>query len=200
MCSPRIPEDNSAQLAREEEQTRQARIRQGASTINQRFDSAFDPSYFQGAQQSVMDAYQPQIDRQFGQANRQVRSGLASRGILESTAGGRQLGDLLRSYGDARTDLANRSVDFANQQRSEVERQRQNLLAQNQVAADPSQASTLATAAASAVQPTAPALSFGDIFAGAINTAGNAIQYRSLNPNASTRRRAPSASTVRMVG
>lgn len=183
MCN--VPKDNSAELARRAEQERQGRIRQGADNINSIFDKTFNDQFFTGARNDALAASLPEIDRQFGNANRKVQLGLESRGIRESDAGVRQMADLFRSYGDARTDAGNRATSFASDLRGKAENQRQQLLAQNLAAADPSQAGSLATAAASAIQPTPPALSFGDLFANAINTAGNAVVYRSLNPNAS---------------
>lgn len=183
MCFPKVKPDNSAAVARAEEQSRQGDIRTGADNINTAFDQQFTPQFFTGAANDYVAAQAPEIDRQYDTANRKVQLGLQSRGILESSSGARQIADLLRAAGSQRTDLANAGQNYAQDLRGQVEGQRQSLLSQNLVAADPSQASKIATAAAGAIQPRIPTLSLGDLFANAINTAGNAMVYRSQNPN-----------------
>ncbi len=181
MCAPKV-NNEAAEIARREEQERQARIREGSQRVNSVFDATFTNQFFDQAARDALALSLPEIDRQYANADRKVNLGLESRGIRESSAGARQLADLFRSNLDARAGAANDAQSFANSLRSNVEQQRQQLLAQNLAAADPSQAASLATSAASAIQPTPPRSTFGDIFAGALNTAGNALVYRSQNP------------------
>lgn len=183
MCTPKIKPDNSAAIARSEEAARQADIRRGATSINETFDGTFNPDYYEQIVTNTIDANLPGLERQYGTANRKLQAGLASRGILESSAGARQLADLLRANEDARTNIANQAQNAANSFRSNVEQTRQNLLSQNLVAADPSQAASTSLAAAGALKPVEPTIGLGDVFSNILNTAGNAFVYNAMRPS-----------------
>lgn len=186
MCKPKIEPDNSAQIARQEEDRRQLDIQRGADAINATFDETFTPDFFNQISQGVIGANLPELDRQFTDANRVLQSRLDSRGILESSAGARQLADLLRRNESVRTDLANEAENTENQFRSDVERTRSDLLSQNLIAADPSQARTSALSASGALKPDAPTVTLGDVFADILRTAGNAIVFDSVQPRRSS--------------
>lgn len=181
MCGPKIEPDNSAAIARQEEANRERDIRTGADKINATFDETFGPDVYEQIVTDTIGANLPGLERRYETANRKLQAGLSSRGILESSAGARQLADLLRENEDARTNIANQAENTANDFRGNVEATRQNLLSQNLIAADPSQAATTALSAAGALKPVQPTIGLGDVFAGALEQAGNAIYYNAAN-------------------
>src|SRR3546814_8539380 len=94
MCiGGKTPKDNSAEIARQQEEARQQRIRDGQSAIDTNFAQFNDP-YFDDYRQDYMAYYQPQLDRQYQNARRKSVLGLHSTGNLSSSAGAGKLGDL----------------------------------------------------------------------------------------------------------
>lgn len=204
MCPPKPKPDNSAAVARQEEENRQRDIRLGADRINATFDETFNPDFYEQIVTDTIGANLPGLERQYTTANRKLQSSLAARGILESSAGARALADLLRTNEDTRTNIANSAQDTANDFRGNVENTRQNLLSQNLVAADPSAAASTSVAAASALRPKLPTIGIGDVFAGALDTAGNALYYNAIGGGARPRSSplvfGPSSGSVQVVG
>lgn len=148
MCvGGKAPKDNSAEIARQQEEARQQRIRDGQSAIDTNFAQFNDP-YFDNYRQEYMAYYQPQLDRQFQDAKRKAVLGLHRTGNLSSSAGAGKLGELTRAYNDNRTMLANNALSAVNDLRGRIEESRNNLYSQNRSAADPSAAASQAAAQA----------------------------------------------------
>lgn len=175
MClSPKVPKDNSAQIAREQEDARQARITQGKSNIDSTFGN-FNDDFFGGITKNYNDYYLPQVDEQYNKALEQIKYGLARQGNTESSAAGTKLGDAEKLYLDTRTDIGNKAVKAANDARTNVEQQRSSLYDLNTSAADPSLVASRASAAATGLQAP-PALSpIGEVFASLLNQGSNAV-------------------------
>lgn len=175
------PVDNSAAIARQQEQERQARIAQGETAIDSAF-SQFDNPFFDQYTQSFLDYYNPQADKQFGDAKQDLRYAYARRGTLNSTAASKKFGDLIGTYGDARDQIASNALASTNDLRSQINTTRNNLSVQNAASADPSAAASNAASAVGAVQ-TAPTYSpLANVFAGIIDSVASnqAGQQRAL--------------------
>lgn len=172
MCLGSKPKvDNSAaQRAQQEEEARQARIRQGRDSIDTAFKQYDDP-FFDGYKNQYTEYYNPQIDQQYKEAVDQLTARLAGQGMLESTAGAAQFGKLSESLARNRTDVQNRALDASNNLRSKIEANRSDLYALNQSSADPDSVNARALASAQTyIQP--PAFSpLGQVFADALNPA-----------------------------
>lgn len=164
-------QDNSAAVARQQEVSRQHQILAGQGQINNAF-SAFDPAYFDKFQQNYLGVFNPQVDQQFGDASRNMRYDAARKGVADSTPGQFEFGNLVRTYGDARRQVAGNAIDATNQQRNAIQSQKTNLFNANNTAADPSLAAQNAVSAAGSLS-TAPSYSpLANIFNGAVNGAG----------------------------
>lgn len=134
-------QDNSAELARQQEAERQARIAQGRTAIDDAFGSAFNDQYFDDYQGQYTGFYMPKLEDQYNDANRRLTLQLASNGGLRSSAGIRALGDLADYFNDQKIDMTNKSVSALSDHRSEIERAKDSLYSQNIAAADPGNAS-----------------------------------------------------------
>lgn len=203
MCmfsAPAIPRDNSAELARQREAQRQARISEGREKIDEAF-SRFDDPFFAGVQKDFEDFSFPEIDDQFNTARRKVTLGLARSGNLNSGSGARTLGDLNERLQTERVNAANSALDQTQQFRQQIEGAKNDLFAQNITAADP--ASIAAQAASRAgTFAVAPAPSpIGQLFVDFINTAATGVAaerngFRGFNTGLFS----PKSDAVRVVG
>lgn len=170
MCfAPSLPKDNSAEIARQQADERQAAITQGKTSIDNAF-GVFDPEYYQKYQDAYTANYNPQVDKQFTEARKGLKYNLARNGTTDSTAGQKTFGDLVTGYEDARRDVASKAVDATNQLKSQVEDQKSDLYAQNSASADPSLSSIQALSRAGSLATPASYSPLGDLFSGLVNT------------------------------
>ena len=168
MCGGSQPQDNSAEIARQQEQERQDRIKQGQTAIDNSFN-VFTPEYFDKYKQDYLGYYNPQIDDRYSTAQQDLRYNTARAGILDSSGGlklEKKLGD---AYTDQRRAISSDALDATNKIRQSVEQNKSDLYAQNTASADPSLAAISAVGRAGSLQ-TAPSYSpVGDIFNGLTN-------------------------------
>lgn len=175
MCGGSPPQDNSGEIARQQEQARQARIAQGKENIDKAFE-VFTPDYFDKYKQDYLDYYNPDVDRQFTEARKDLRYNLARAGTADGTPGQKAFSDLILAYGDQRRAVASKALEAVNSVRSDVEQNKSDLYSQNVATADPSLAAASAVGRAGSLQ-TPPSYSpLGDLFSGFTN-AGAAYVY-----------------------
>jgi hypothetical protein len=170
-----------AQQQRQDEIDRQNRVNASIGNINKQF-AGFNDDFFNQKGQDYLGFYQPQVDRQYKQAQSDTLYQLARQGITNSSAGAKVYGDLYRNYGEQNLGLQSRANDYMNQARQQVEGQRNSLINQATATANPSAAASEAANAVGSlqmVQPTGgyqPISGLFNTFTGALaNTAGNAI-------------------------
>jgi hypothetical protein len=145
-----------ANIARMEEAQRQATIRQGTDQINSTFDSQFTPDFFNKQRDNFLAFQLPQLDGQYGDAQRQLTFNLARNGNLDSSTRGFQQGQLQKTYNTQRTTVADNANSYANSARSNVEQARNNLISTLNATGDATQAASSATnQAAILAQPAA---------------------------------------------
>jgi hypothetical protein len=176
MCmfsAPTPPQDNSAQIAQQQEQQRQANIAAGRTNIDNAF-SQFDDPYYSGVTKNYDDFYFPQAEEQYNNARKSLVLKLSGSGNLNAGTGAQQLGDLDTAYLRDRAQIGQQGVDAANQQRSNIEAAREDLYNQNQTAADPSSASSLAAARSQALLAPQPLSPLGDLFSTFLNQGATA--------------------------
>jgi hypothetical protein len=172
MCfSQTPPKDNSAEIARQQAEEREAKITQGKQSIDSAF-GVFDPQYYQKYQDAYTANYNPQVDKQFTDARQAMKYNLARSHTLDSTPGQKSFGDLVTGYNDARRDIASKAVDATNQLKTNVEDQKSDLYAQNNASADPSLSSIQALSRAGSLASPASYSPLGDLFSGLVNTTG----------------------------
>lgn len=137
-----------AERARQEEQARQDRIRQGTDTINSTFGQ-FDDPFFGDIRQSYIDYARPQLDRQFNDAREQLTYALARQGTLNSSTRGEQTADLQERRDLNLQDITDQARQFETDARNNVERARADLLTTLQATGDAEGASNAALSRAS---------------------------------------------------
>lgn len=173
MCGGSPPRDNSAEVSRQAEEARQRRIAQGRSVIDQEFQP-FNDDFFNQYKDDYLDYYDPQLEKQYGDANRQLTLNLARQGVLASTHANRRTGDLQEYYDAQRTGITNRALNAANELRSNVDLRKSQLYSDNRAAADPGNAASMAASAAQSLQPSMPTSPLANAFSDFFNNAGNA--------------------------
>lgn len=173
MCGSK-PKDNSAAIARQQEEERQARIRAGQASIDQTFDGTFNDDYFGGLTQSYQDYYNPQLATQYEDALKELTFQTARAGNTESSAANDLFAKLEKAKADAATQITNDAIASSGKAKSDVAAQRSNLYNLNNAAADPSQASSQAAQAALSLNQPQTYSPLGQIFASLIQSGGNA--------------------------
>jgi hypothetical protein len=172
MCmSP--PKDNSAQIARQAEERRQADIKAGTEQVNDVF-AQFDDDYFSGVQKASNEYYLPGVDNQYEDARRKLVLNLGGAGTLNGSAGARKLGALDEDYAKKKADYANQGVTLAQQYRGDVESNRMDILNQLSASANPSAAAAAANARAQSLTAPPAFSPIGNLF-------GDLAQYGANN-------------------
>lgn len=186
MClfgSKDVPQDNSAAIARQQEQERQARIAQGETAIDDAF-SRFDDPFFSQFTDSYLNYYQPQLQQQFGNATDDLRLAFARKGNLNGTAASDNYKDLANTFVDASNNLSSKALAATNDLKSDVNTRRNNLSTLNATSADPSAVARQAVSSAGAVQETPTFSPLANIFAGVVDgyAANQAGRQNALPP------------------
>ncbi len=192
MCGSK-PKDNSAEVARQNEEARQAKIRQGQQSIDDTFAQTFTDDYFGGLTKNYEDYYSPQLQQQYDDARKELTFQTARAGNTESTAANDIFAKLEKQKQDAYTKITNDALAAAGKAKSDVAAQKSNLYSLNNAAADPTQASSQAAQAALQLNQPVSYSPLGQVFASLINTGGNiaainnatsAPSYGSAGPSA----------------
>ena len=179
MCfSPSIPKDNSAEIARQQEEERQGRIRAGQAKIDETF-TQFDDPFYTGRQQAYSDYYAPQLEDQYTKAYKNLVFNLSRSGNLNAATGANQLDEVKNTYQTNLSDVGSRAVSFADQQRAEIEAAKNELYSQNRGAADPSAAASSAAARAG-ILSSAPQFSpLANVFGDVVQNSGRVLALES---------------------
>ena len=166
--------DTEAERIRLEEEQRQARIRTGREAINSAFDS-YDDGFYADRAQGYVDFAQPDLDKQFENAGKQLAASLARRGVSNSSEAISRKNDNLDLYNKAKTSIIDKGREHSNATRNALQGVKGELLTQNQALADPTlMANTAANRILSAT--TLPAYSpIGQIFASASDAVATGV-------------------------
>ena len=152
-----------ATLARQEEEARQARIREGTTSINDTFSQFGDP-FFDGISQSYVDFARPQVDKDYNAAKEKLTYALARNGTLDSSMRSKQFGDLQGQYDENIQDITDQGRGYATEARNNVENARADLISMLQATGDAQGAASAATSRA-ATLATPPSYSpLGQLF------------------------------------
>lgn len=146
-------------------------------TINTPAQAAggFGPDFYNAYEQKVLDYYDPQEEKQYAEAKRDLTFNLARAGTLNSSAAADKTGDL--AYNDALNKAS--IVANANQQTGQLQTQilgnKQSLLNQLYATEDPTETANLAASSAKASQLQDPTLTpAAAFFAPALSGVGGA--------------------------
>ena len=164
---------NEAELARQEEAARQARVREGTTRVNSIFDGQFNDGYFDQQRQRYVDYAKPQVDDQRDKASKELLFAMDRSGQLEGSARADLSGELQKRYDLQNQKVRDDGLAFSTQARTQVEGARGDLIGMLNATGDAEGAANSAVARASALsQPAAysPLTNLFPDFTGAIGT------------------------------
>lgn len=174
-----VPRDNSADIARQAEEARQARITQGQSAIDSAF-TGFDDPFYQQYQDQYLGYYNPQLNDQYSDAVKRLTLQLAQTGNLTGSTGANQLADLKKYYDNQKLTMTNQALDATKTLRGNIDAKKSQLYADNRASADPGNASAAAAAAAQYLQPTPPTSPLANVFSNFFSDLGNIAAIKSV--------------------
>lgn len=182
MCFSSGGDGGAAQAQSNAEAAREANISTGMQNIDGAF-SQFDDPYYQSQAQAYSDYYQPQVQKQYGDARQQLILNLGHQGTINSSEAARQLSNLDLQYNQQQASQASAAQNFAAQARNQVENSRNQLVQELNASADPAAAAQAATSLTASLA-TPPAFSpLGNLFATAAPGAANAIAASTQTPS-----------------
>lgn len=162
----------NAQIGYMEQQQAQhdSAVKQGKSAIDTAFQQ-FTPDYFNGVSTAYENAYNPQLTDQYNVAKDKMIGALAGGDQLEGSTGAYQMGQLDKTYGTARANIANSATDAANSMRTTVNNAKSNLYSLNEQTADPLTMATQAQASSGAIVAPQAYPQLSNVFGDALNSA-----------------------------
>lgn len=89
----------------------------------------FTEDFFNQRRQSFLDYAQPQVDQQYGDAQKELTFALARGGLLDSSVRGQKAGELQKLFDLNSQSVADQALSYETQARTGVEDARQNLIA-----------------------------------------------------------------------
>lgn len=171
--------DNSAEIARQQEADRQARIAQGQQGIDSAF-AGFNDDFFNNYQNQYTSYYDPQLNDQYSEAVKRLTLQLAQTGNLTGKVGSDQLGNLKKYYDTQKMSMSNQALDAVNTLRGNIDSKKSQLYADNRASADPGSAAAAAASAAQYLQPTAPTSPLANVFADFFSNLGNVAALKNV--------------------
>jgi hypothetical protein len=120
MCLPSNKSNKrAAAQAEADERRRQQMVQSGYQNVDNTFKH-FNDDFFGGVTDAYTQYYLPQVDRQFDEYSRKNILSLFDKGILASSAGGRQKAAMQDKYNRARDDVGTKAVNYENALRGDV--------------------------------------------------------------------------------
>ena len=155
--------DDGAAEARQREEQRQARIRQGMSAIDKNF-RAFDDNFFNQRRDAYVAYATPQLNEQYDDALTQLTAALSRSGALQSSEGAKRTAKLKRDFDIQRQGLVDKGTELSTQARSDLENARSSLVTDLYATADPAAAAAGAAARAKIASATPGYTPLGQLF------------------------------------
>lgn len=177
----KVKSDPSANMEMREH-SRQNDIGLGKIGIDKAF-TKFGDQYYNGYKSDYSGYYDPQLDRQYKEAVGKTTAALADRGVLDSSVGANNFGDLARQNAEAKTNIANEGLDAANKLRGTVENAKSSLYSLNEASADPQAINAQAIGQATSLVAPPQYSPLGQVFASALNSVS---AYQQAKQNAPT--------------
>lgn len=144
-----------AAAMRRDEQERQRKIREGTGRIDDIFGQ-FNDDFFSGRRQAFLDYATPQLEDQYGDAQKQLTFALARGGLLDSSVRGQKAGELQKEYDLTKQQVADQALASETDARNAVEDSRANLVAMLNSTGDAQGAANMAINRASALSKPVP--------------------------------------------
>lgn len=173
--------DDTAAKIRDDELKRQERIRTGTQSINTTFDSQFTEPAFANRRKAFLEYAGPQLEDQYGKAQKQLTFALARNGTLDSSIRGQKAGELQQSYDLNKQQIADQAVASESESRNAVEDARANLIASLNATGDSQGAANASIARAQALSKPAAYSPLVDLFSTFTQTLGTQAALEKAN-------------------
>lgn len=154
-----------AELARQEEQARQARIREGTSRINSTFDQQFTEDFYNQQRDRYVNYAMPQVVEQKGKAGNELLFAMDRAGQTEGSARADLAGELEKRFELQGQKVRDDALNMTNQTRSATESARADLIAMLNATGDAQGAAQSAIARAAALSQPQGFSPIGNLFA-----------------------------------
>lgn len=142
--------------------------------------TGFNNDFFDARKQAYLDYADPQLQDQYGNANRQLTFSLARSGLLDSSARGEKLGELQKLYDTQKQGIADKALSYETGARNSVEDARANLIQTLNATGDAEGAANSALARSQALSQPDAYSPLGQLFTDFTNGLGiQAAQERS---------------------
>jgi hypothetical protein len=115
------------------------------------FNGAFTDDFFKQRRQSFLDYATPQLEDQYGGAQKELTFALARSGLLDSSVRGDKTAELQKKYDLNKQQIGDQALSFETEARNSVEDARSNLIATLNATGDAEGAASSAIARASAL-------------------------------------------------
>jgi hypothetical protein len=169
-----------AAAARADEEKRQREIRAGTSRVNKIFGQ-FNENFFDGRKQAFLDYASPQLEDQYGDAQKQLTFALSRNGTLDSSIRGEKAGDLQKSYDLNKQQIADQALASSTDARNATEDARANLIATLNATGDATGAANAALARSAALSKPAAYSPITNLFADFTSTLGTQAALERAN-------------------
>lgn len=163
---------NEAGLARQDEQERQQRVREGTSRIGSIFDKQFTPEYFDKQRDSYLNYANPQLEDQKADAEKEMVFALDRGGQLQGSARAGLAGELQKKYELQRQKISDDALAYRTNAMTNVEGARSGLTATLNATGDAEGAAASAISRAGALSQPAAYSPISNLFADFTNTLG----------------------------
>ena len=165
MCNPfgGSSGPDPSEIARQSEERRAARIREGTAGINEQFER-FTPEFFGGIEQDALNFFNPQVDEQFFDTRERLVKNLARSGNLSGSVGARRTGELTEARSKERANVADKARSFGLNAKADVESNRAALIQNLAASSDPFAAAQAASASAQSLTAPPEFSPVGDLF------------------------------------
>lgn len=145
-------------------------------------NTGFDDNFFAGRRQAYMDYATPQLEDQYGNAQKQLIFSLDRGGNLDSTARADKMSELQKLYDIQKQQVADKALSSETQARNSVEDARSNLISMLNVTGDAEGAASSALARSEALSAPAEYSPLSQLFVDFTNGLGTqAAQERAFN-------------------
>lgn len=163
------PSKDYAKQAAKAEAERQERIRSGLVDVNATF-AGFTPTFYDDRARAYEKYALPQLATQYQGTRNQLLQGLASRGLLKSSAGTKQLSAFESRAQGAKQTIAETGRSQASALQKAIEDQRNAIIGQLYQSADPANARQAATSTAAGFRQPSVFGPIANMFSDLINT------------------------------
>lgn len=143
--------------------------------------SGFGEDFFNGRKQAFLDYASPQLEDQYGDAQKQLTFALARNGTLDSSIRGEKVGELQKKYDLNKQQIADQALASSTDARNAVEDARANLIATLNATGDAKGAAQAALARSAALSKPAAYSPLTNLFADFTATLGQQAALERAN-------------------